>query len=79
MVSFGTIQISGGTLARAATTNIAADGTYSFAGVPAGTYTLLATLPNSDGTPLTATTVVTVLLDQTTTTDITFAPTGGLR
>ncbi len=78
VVSFGTIQISGGTLARAATTNIAADGTYSFAGVPAGTYTLLATLPNSDGTPLTATTVVTVLLDQTTTADITFAPTGGV-
>lgn len=78
VVSFGTVQISGGTLPRAATTNIAADGTYGFAGVPSGTYTIVATLPNSDGTPLTATTVVSVVQGQTTTANITFAPTGGV-
>src|SRR6185437_2730312 len=33
---------------------------------------------NSEGTPLRASTVATVLIDQTTIADITFAPTGGL-
>jgi hypothetical protein len=78
VVSFGTVQISGGGLQQTGQTNIATDGTYSFAGVPPGTYVLLATVPNSEGTSLTAKTTVTVVQDQTTTADIIFAPTGGI-
>jgi hypothetical protein len=78
VVSFGTIKISGGALFQPATANIAQDGTYSFAGVPPGNYTVLATIPNSEGSPLTATTTTQVFLDQTSTADITFAPTGGV-
>ena len=78
VVSFGTVRISGSGLPQPATANIATDGTYSFAGVPPGNYTLLATLPNSEGTALTAIATVQVVLDQTSTADITFAPTGGV-
>jgi hypothetical protein len=78
VVSFGNVRISGSGLPQAATANIATDGTYSFAGVPPGNYTLLATLPNSEGTALTAIATVQVVLDQTSTADITFAPTGGV-
>jgi hypothetical protein len=78
VVSFGTVRISGGALLQAATTNIAPDGTYSFAGVPPGNYTLLATIPNSEGSALTATTTTQVFLLQTSIADITFAPTGGV-
>ena len=42
VVSFGTVTISGGALTQTASTAIASDGTYSFAGVPAGSYTLVA-------------------------------------
>ena len=78
VVSFGTVRISGSGLSQPATANIATDGTYSFAGVPPGNYTLLATLPNSEGTGLTAIATVQVVLDQTSTADITFAPAGGV-
>src|SRR5215471_18141364 len=78
VVSFGTVQISGGTLPQAAFTTIASDGVYSFAGVPPGTYTLVATIPNSEGTPLTASTTTSVADDQTSNADIIFAPTGGV-
>jgi hypothetical protein len=78
VVSFGSVQISGGGLFQAATTSIASDGAYSFAGVPSGTYSIVATLPNSEGSPLTAAVSATVVLDQTSTVDITFAPTGGV-
>jgi hypothetical protein len=78
VVSFGTVTINGGALTQSASTSIASDGTYSFAGIPAGSYTLTATLPNSEGSALTATTSTTVVLDQTSTADITFAPTGGV-
>src|SRR5262249_1450029 len=36
VVSFGTVQISGGDLPHPATTSIATDGNYGFAGVPSG-------------------------------------------
>ncbi|MGZ4843338.1 MAG: beta strand repeat-containing protein [Candidatus Angelobacter sp.] len=78
VVSFGTVTIGGGTLTQTASTAIASDGTYSFAGIPAGSYTLVASLPNSEGSPLTASTSTTVVLDQTSIADITFAPTGGV-
>lgn len=78
VVSFGNVRISGSALPQPASANIATDGTYSFAGVPPGSYTLLATLPNSEGTALTATATVQVVQDQTSTADITFAPTGGV-
>jgi len=78
VVSFGNVRISGSALLQPAIANIATDGTYSFAGVPPGSYTLLATLPNSEGTALTATATVQVVQDQTSTADITFAPTGGV-
>ncbi|HEX3153214.1 MAG TPA: carboxypeptidase regulatory-like domain-containing protein [Candidatus Angelobacter sp.] len=78
VVSFGNVRISGSALAQSATANIATDGTYSFAGVPPGNYTLLATLPNSEGTALTAVATVQVIQDQSSTADITFAPTGGV-
>ena len=78
VVSFGSVRISGTNLAQAATVSIAADGTYSIAGVPSGSYTLVATLPNSEGTALTATITANIVVDQTTTADITFAPTGGV-
>lgn len=78
VVSFGTVRISGIGLSQAATVSIASDGTYSIAGVPPGTYTLQASQPNSEGSPLTATTTANVVLDQTTIADITFAPTGGV-
>jgi hypothetical protein len=78
VVSFGTVNISGGALLQAAFANIASDGTYSFAGVPPGNYTLVASIPNAEGTPLTAITTTQVFLDQTSTADITFAPTGGV-
>jgi hypothetical protein len=78
VVSFGSVQISGGGLNQTAFVNIATDGTYSFAGVPPGTYTLVATIPNSEGSPLTASTTTNVSDDQTSTTDIIFAPTGGV-
>src|SRR5262249_4109625 len=48
------------------------------AGLAPGNYKLVATLPNSEGTPLTAAASATVVLDQTTVVDITFAPTGGV-
>jgi hypothetical protein len=78
VVSFGTVAVSGTNLTQTAFTNIASDGTYSFAGVPPGTYTLVASIPNSEGTPLTASTTTSVVLDQSSTADITFAPTGGV-
>jgi Carboxypeptidase regulatory-like domain/Bacterial TSP3 repeat/Bacterial Ig-like domain (group 2) len=78
VVSFGTVGISGGNLSQTATANIASDGTYSFAGVPPGNYVLVATIPNSEGTPLTATATTQVFLEQTSNVDITFAPTGGV-
>jgi hypothetical protein len=78
VVSFGSVQISGGGLFQTAFTNIASDGSYSFAGVPPGSYTLIAVLPNSEGSPLTASVSADVVLDQTTNVDIIFAPTGGV-
>jgi Carboxypeptidase regulatory-like domain/Bacterial TSP3 repeat len=78
VVSFGSVRISGGGLLQTASTNIAPDGTYSFAGVPPGNYNLVATIPNAEGTALTAVTFAQIFLDQTTTADITFAPTGGV-
>lgn len=78
VVSFGTVQISGEGLLQAATTNIASDGVYSFAGIPPGTYTLVATIPNSEGSALTASTTTVVADDQTSAADIVFAATGGL-
>src|SRR5262249_56011303 len=78
VVSFGTVQISGGTLPQAAQTSIATDGVYSFAGVPPGTYTLVATIPNSEGTPLTASATTSVADDQTSTADIIFSPPAAL-
>ena len=78
VVSFGTVQISGGGLFQVVTTSIASDGTYSFAGVPSGTYSIVATLPNSEGSPLTAAISTSVVLDQTSIADITFAATGGV-
>jgi Carboxypeptidase regulatory-like domain/Bacterial TSP3 repeat/Bacterial Ig-like domain (group 2) len=78
VVSFGSVTISGGGLTQTASTGIASDGSYSFAGVPPGSYTLVANLPNSEGSSLTATTSTTVVLDQTSIADITFAPTGGV-
>ena len=78
VVSFGTVRITGGVLTQAAAVPIASDGTYAFAGVPPGDYAVVATLPNPDGTPLTANTTANVVQDQTTTADITFAATGGV-
>lgn len=78
VVSSGTVTISGTGLQQTGQTNIASDGGYSFAGVPPGTYVLTATIPNSEGTPLTATITVNVSDDQTSNSDIVFAPTGGV-
>ena len=78
VVTNGTVRISGGPLANSVTTNILGDGSYSFAGIPPGAYTLVATIPNAEGTPLTALTTTTVSDDQTSTANITFAPTGGV-
>ena len=78
VVSFGNVKIFGNALPQAATASIATDGTYSFAGIPPGNYTLVATLPNSEGTALTATATAQVIQDQTSNVDITFAPTGGV-
>src|SRR5262249_48345405 len=66
VVSFGSVRLNGTGLSQAASVSIAADGTYSIAGVAPGEYTLTATLPNSEGTALTANTTANVILDQTT-------------
>src|SRR5262249_37852616 len=78
VVSFGTVDVTSPSLSQTVRVSIAQDGTYSIAGLAPGNYKLVATLPNSEGTPLTAAASATVVLDQTTVVDITFAPTGGV-
>jgi hypothetical protein len=78
VASSGTVQISGSGLPQPAVTSIASDGTYSFAGVAPGSYVLLASIPNPEGSSLTASTTTNVVQDQTSSADITFTPTGGV-
>jgi hypothetical protein len=55
VASFGKIELMGDTLPRTLTLTIPEDGQYRFSGLPVGTYTLIATLPNPDGTGIAGT------------------------
>jgi hypothetical protein len=78
VVSAGTVQLVGGGLIGTFTTGIAVDGMYMFAGLPAGTYTLTATLPHPQGTGVSASVSASVAAGQTSIRDITFPQTGGV-
>ncbi len=76
VVSSGSVSLSGGGLVRPLETAIARNGAYRFTGIPTGQYTLVATLPHPQGTPLTGATSTEVSPGVTSAADITIAPTG---
>jgi uncharacterized repeat protein (TIGR01451 family) len=76
VVSQGTVQVSGGSLLNPVTLNIAANGTFQLNGLPADTYTLIATAPVAQGSSLTATVSATIVAGQTTTRVIVMPDTG---
>ncbi len=78
VVSEGHVELSSVLLLNPVSAPIPTDGQFTFSGLPAGTYTLLATLPNLQGTDLTGSTSATVTSGQMTRADITLTPTGGV-
>jgi hypothetical protein len=78
VVSSGTVQASGGDLINAVTSSIAADGRYRFTSLPAGSYTLGATLPHPQGSALTGASSVRIVNGEARIVDITIPPTGGV-
>jgi len=78
VVSLGRVEITGGGLVQALSVPIGVDGQYLFAGLPPGTYTLIATLPNAQGTGLAGSSSATVVPGQNTTADITVSAAGGV-
>ena len=78
VLSTGSVELAGGALVDDVSVPIAVDGIYFFGGGPPSTYTVMATLPNAQGSDLTGSTSSTVVAEQPTTSDITISSTGGL-
>ncbi len=76
VVSSGYVAFLGSGLPNTITVPIGTAGTFSLAGLPAGTYTLQAVLPEPQGSPLTGTGSITVVDGQSANTIITMQPTG---
>ncbi len=78
VVSTGSVRMTGGDLANAATANIAIDGRFVFTGVPPGNYSLVATVPIPGGTPLTGEGFVNVVAGEVAEAELEIIPTGGV-
>lgn len=83
VASNGTVQMTGGGfgsdgLVASLIVSIGLDGAYSANGLPGGTYNLVATLPEQQGSPLTQTDVALITEGRTTTKNIVMAATGGV-
>jgi uncharacterized repeat protein (TIGR01451 family) len=78
VVSSGTVQVSGGALIFPVSLNIAVNGAFELNGLPAGSYTLIATVPIAQGSALTAALSATIVSGLTTTRVILMPDTGTL-
>jgi hypothetical protein len=76
VVSTGNVRLTGDGVSHQV--NIAEDGRFSFAGLPPGNYTLVATLPIPNGTALTGSTIVDIVAAETAPVLITIVPTSGV-
>lgn len=75
VVSGGQVRLSGGNLQNSVTTGISAEGAYRILGVPAGTYTLVATIVNG----LAGSTSAVLENGSTTVADISIQTSGGVQ
>ncbi|MBL4672768.1 MAG: carboxypeptidase regulatory-like domain-containing protein, partial [Arenicella sp.] len=78
VASFGSIELMGDSLPRTLTTVIPEDGQYRFTGLPVGNYTVIATLPNPDGTGIAGSASVQIQNATETIRDITLVEVGGI-
>ncbi|WP_290518071.1 Ig-like domain-containing protein [Alcanivorax sp.] len=78
VASFGTIELMGDAIPRNLTYTIPEDGQYRFAGLPVGFYTLIATLPNPDGTGIAGTASVQIQNATESVRDIVLSEVGGI-
>lgn len=76
VVSQGTVRVTGGNIIGSVTLGIGADGSFKLVGLPAGTYTLVATTPIAQGSDLTATVSAVINAAQTTSRVIVMPDTG---
>ena len=78
VVSSGQVSVNGTGFNGTQTTSIGADGSYTFNAIQPGQYTLIATIPNPQGTGLTGNTSATVTAGSTTQANIVIASTGAV-
>ncbi|HEV8348494.1 MAG TPA: carboxypeptidase regulatory-like domain-containing protein [Vicinamibacterales bacterium] len=83
VASGGTVQLTGGGfgtagLANSLTVAIGVDGGFGATGLPGGTYNLVVTLPEPQGTPLTTTGLAVIADGETRNQDLLVAATGGV-
>lgn len=76
VVSAGTVEIRGDALSQSATAGIGTGGTFTFTGIPEGSFLLAASVPHPQGTPLRGTTSVSVTAGVTAAAEIVLPPTG---
>jgi len=78
VVSSGNVVVSGGLLVTNLSVPIAVDGTYTFGGLPVGTYTVTATFSIQSGSDLVGVSSATTVLNEVTISDIQLSPTGSV-
>lgn len=79
VASFGQVEIYGQNLPNALSSSITEDGRYSFEGLTPGVYTIVATLPNPNGSNIGGTASVNISASKYSIRDITLAEVGGIQ